>query len=133
MKKFFMALIMFLTFISYVNAEVPFHNANQVTLTWDEVTTDIDGDLVPGVTYKLYLVNANTDPNKTNPVEVSKICDIQETITLSKGRYFVGVQACSGDLSSVINWGDELENQEDVDLFGIRFASPPHAPKNLKR
>lgn len=128
-----MFLILSLLFIPYANAGVVFYNTNQVTLTWDAVTTDVDGDEVTGVTYKLYLANADTDPNKTNPVVVAETPDVQETITLSKGRYYVGVQSCSGDLLSIINWGDDLENQEDVELFGVRFASSPQAPKSLRK
>lgn len=135
MKKFLISLILFLflLFVPYANAEIVFYNANQVTLSWDAVTTDIDGDPVTGITYKLYLANANTDPDKTNPVVVAEITDTQETITLSKGRYYVGVQTCLDDLSSIINWGDELEGQEGCELFGLRFAVPPHPAKKLRK
>lgn len=133
MKKFLVALIFYLIFIPYVNAETVFYNANQVTLTWDAILTDVDGDQVTGITYKLYLANANTDPSKTNPVMVAETTDIQETITLSKGRYYVGIQACLDDLSSIINWGDELEGQEGCELFGLRFAVSPKSPHKLKR
>lgn len=133
MKKFLVALIFYLIFIPYANAEVTFYNANQVTLTWDAVLTDIDGDQIIGITYKLYLANANTDSSKTNPVMVAETTDIQETITLTKGRYYVGIQACLDDLSSIINWGDELDGQEGCRLFGLRFAVPPNAPHKLNK
>jgi len=116
-------------------AEVPFFNSNQATLQWNAVTTDVDGDAITGVTYRLYLANADTDPNKSNPViALDNITDTSATITLgTKGRFFVGCRAILGDLESVINWADELENQETESLFGLRFAVPPHAPKNINK
>lgn len=112
-----------------------FHNANQVSLAWDAVTTDIDGDSITGVNYRIYLANADTDPNKANPVIVEdNIVENTKTISLNtKGRYYVGVQAFLGDQESVINWGDEVENMGDNSLFGLRWAVPPHPAKNLKR
>lgn len=136
MKKFLIFLLPILFFIysaTYVLAEVVFHNANQVTITWDVVTDDIDGDQVTGVNYILYLVNANTDPDKTNPVVVAETADNTETITLTKGRYYIGVQACLGDLISDINWGDEPMYQDGIELFGLRFAVSPKPPHKLKR
>jgi len=111
-----------------------FYNDNTPTLAWDAVTTDIDGDPITGVTYKLYLANADTDPNKVNPVVVAEIAGLTTTINLNtKGRFFVGVQACLGDQSSVINWGDEIEDQEGVELFALRWAVSPKTPKKLVR
>lgn len=137
MKKFVIMLaivLMTMMMASVVLAEVSFHNANQVTLAWDAVTTDVDGDPITGVTYKMWLANADTDPTKTNPVIVKETADTQATITLNvKGRYFVGIQAWLGDLSSVINWADEPTYQGTIPLFGLRFAVPPGVPKNLVR
>jgi len=139
MKKLSLIIVCILAMVamaSFANAEVTFHNANEVTVAWDAVTTDVDGDPVTGtVQYRIYLANADTDPDKTNPIIVlDNITDVSAIITLSvKGRFFIGVQAVLDDLESVINWGDEIENQETVELFGLRFAVPPHAPKNIKR
>jgi len=132
MKKVFLTLVCLLVMITAAFA-LTFYNSNQPTLAWDAVTTDVDGDAITGVTYRLYLVNADTDPNKTNPVVVAdNINELTETITLgTKGRFYVGVSAILGDLESVINWGDEIENQEGVELFGLRWAVPPHGPKSL--
>ena len=132
MKKVFLTLVCLLVMVTAAFA-LTFYNSNQPTLAWDAVTTDVDGDAITGVTYRLYLVNADTDPNKTNPVVVAdNINELTETITLgTKGRFYVGVSAILGDLESVINWGDEIENQETVELFGLRWAVPPHGPKSL--
>lgn len=133
MKKLLITLILTLVFTSFAYAEPTFYNVREATLAWDLVTTDTDEDTVDGVRYKLYLVNAVTDPDKANPVEVSDTLTNYTVITLSKGRFYVGVQAYLDDLSSVINWADEIENQGDSELFGLRFAVPPKGPKYLKR
>lgn len=136
MKKFFIFLLPILFLIysaTYIYADVTFYNSKQVTLTWDVVTEDVDGDQITGVTYRLYLVNANTDPDKSNPVVVAETVDNIETITLTKGRYYVGVQACLGDLISDINWGDESMYQDGVEIFGLRFAVSPKPSHKLKR
>jgi len=133
MKKLFLTGLIFFLGVSVAMAEVPFFNSNQVTLEWNAVTTDVDGDAITGVTYKLYLANADTDPNKANPViALDNITSTSATITLgTKGRFFVGCRAILGDLESVINWADEPENQ--TELFGLRFAVPPNAAKNIRK
>ena len=118
------------------------HNLNQFTCTWDIVTTDIDGDPLPAdgvLHYKVYLANADTDPDKANPVQVADVTTLEATITLNtKGRYFVGVRAVwvytdNTALASEINWADIIENQETVDLWAIRHHVSPKQPKNLTR
>lgn len=135
MKKLLITLILslVLVFTSFVHAETPFYNVREATLSWDAVTTDSDGDAVEGIKYKLYLVNVITDPDKINPVEVADVSELYTTITLSKGRFYIGIQSYLDDLSSVINWADEPENQQGTELFGLRFAVPPKGPQNLKR
>jgi len=136
MKKVFICICLIASLLLAGTAfALDFYNSNQVTLEWNAVTTDADGDPITGVTYRLYLANADTDPNKTNAVIAADgITALQETITLgTKGRFFVGVSSLLGDLESVINWADELENQEGYELFGLRFAVPPHAPKHIRR
>ena len=135
MKKLFLTVLCFQAMVGMAWADVVFYNSNQATLEWNVVATDVDGDPITGVTYRLYLSNADTDPNKSNPViAVDNIIETSATVTLgTKGRFFVGVSALLDDLESAINWGDEQADQETVDLFGLRFAVPPHAPKNIKK
>ena len=87
------------------------------------------------MTYRLWLANADTDPEKANPyIAVDNIDATTETVTLeTKGRFFVGCQAVLDDRESIINWADEPENMGDNPLFGLRFAVPPHPPKNTKK
>jgi hypothetical protein len=114
--------------------EVKFHNANQFTIGWEAVTADIDGDPVSGVTYKMLLANADTDPGKTNPAVVYEGAATVTTITIpKKGRYFVGLQATAYGLNGAINWADAPKDQEGYELFGIRFAVPPDTPKGIVR
>lgn len=136
MKKllgFIVLLAIVFCTIPVLAQEVIWHNANQVTVGWDVVTQDIDGDPITGVTYEVLLANADTDPNKTNPVMVAETDLLEATLTMTKGRYFVGVRAVYLDLKSSINWGDELEGQEDVGLIGLRFAVSPKPPRGLHR
>ena len=118
------------------------YNVNQFTCAWDAVTTDDDGDPLPvdGVLhYRLYLANADTDPTKANPVQVYDGTTLETTVTLNtKGRYFVGVKAAwvytdLSELTSEINWANEIEYQETVDLWAIRHHVSPKPPKNLKK
>jgi len=134
-KRLILVLAILAVLMAGTAFALDFYNSNQVTLEWNAVTTDADGDAITGVTYRIYLANADTDPNKTNAVIAADgITALQKTITLgTKGRFFVGVSSLLGDLESVINWADELENQEGYELFGLRFAVPPHAPKNIRR
>lgn len=135
MKKVLLVFLMLA--IAGICSAQTFYNDRTPILAWDAVTTDTDGDTIIGVSYRLYLANADTDPNKANPVVVAdedgNDADLTATFTLIKGRYFVGVQAILGDLTSEINWGDIIDNQENVELFGLRWAVPPHAPKKLVR
>lgn len=118
------------------------HNLNQFTCAWDAVTTDADGDPLPAdgvLHYKLYLANADTDPDKANPTEVADVTILETTITLNtKGRYYIGVRAVwiytdNSEMASGINWADEIENQEGFDLWAIRHHVSPKPPKNLRK
>ena len=134
MKKYIVLLLVLIAATVVYAQDIKFHNANQFALVWEEVTTDMDGDPITGVTYEILIANADTDPEKSNPVVVYTGPDTQTTITLvDKGRYFVGARSVLGEDKSEINWADEPEYQDGYELFGIRFAVPPNAPKGLKR
>jgi len=137
MKRLIMAIIIScLLFAVPAFGEVTFHNANEATVEWSAVTTDVDGDLITqAVQYRIYLANANTDPDKASPtLIVDGLTGLSYTVTLeTKGRYFVGASAFDGEDESVINWADEIENQGDNPLFGLRWKVSPHTPKNIKK
>ena len=139
MKKLFLTVVTIICFLAvadFVSAEVTFHNANEATVGWSAVTTDVDGDLITGtIQYRIYLANADTDTGKANPTLIADgLTGLSYTVTLNiKGRYFVGASAFDGEDESVINWADEIENQGDNPLFGLRWKVSPHAPKNIKK
>jgi len=71
--------------------------ANQATIAWDAVTDSIDGTPLPAgekIRFIVYLSNADTDPNKTNPAEIATTEAKQHVVTLNvEGRFFVGVRS----------------------------------------
>lgn len=118
------------------------HTANQTTVAWDAVTLNSDGDPIPttdAVSYVGYLVNAATDPEKTNPVEVYSGTETQTTLTLTEeGSYYFGVKAvrnlADGTVAgeSVIAWADDPAFTGAGNEFGIRFYLGPAPPTGLR-
>lgn len=121
---------------------ITWHTANQATIEWDAVTTNINGDPLPPdetVEYVVYLANAVTDPNKTNPAEVWRGAAATATITLNvEGRFLVGVKAVrklsdgTTATESVVNWSDDPLVCLGGTDFGLRFYLPPMGPINLR-
>ena len=131
-------LVILLFTFSTVGWAIEWVTANQSTIQWQEINTDIDGDPLPAgthVEYKILLANLNTDPNKTNPATLDQVTGLEYTITLNtKGSYAAGVQALHLDDStgevlaqSATAWGDNPDDAVDTDGdgvgndFGIRF------------
>jgi hypothetical protein len=133
------AAIMVIVFLSVQPAwAIKWVTANQATVQWDAITADSDGDPLPAgthVEYKVFMANAITDPNHTNPSEVGQTAQTEYTITLGvKGSYHVGVKALhiedgTGEqlAESVFAWSDNPDDCQDTDgdgtgdPFGIRF------------
>ena len=138
MKKLLGLMVLLVGILTGANvfaADVIYYNANQFTLGWDLVTTDVDGDPISGVSYEVVMANAITDPTKTNPAIVARPAAGIATATVTigvKGRYFVGVRSVWDGLKSGINWGD-LPDGQTVPEFGVRFAAPPKDPVGLKK
>lgn len=123
------------------------HTANQSTIAWDAVTTDANGDPIPGaderITYVVYLANAQTDPTKANPTEVGTTQNTQLTITLNtKGQFFVGIKSMieTGNdtdgwivaSESAVAWSDDPQFAQGGATFGLRFYPAPSAPGGLR-
>ncbi|MGW8177732.1 MAG: hypothetical protein ACWGQW_02890 [bacterium] len=133
------ALAMALVFFSVQSAmAITWVTANQATVQWDAVTADVDGDPIPAgthVEYKVWLANKLTDPNKSNPVELTQTTATEFTITLNtKGQYVIGVNAIHIEDNTSLElavsdfaWSDNPDNCADTDGdgvgndFGIRF------------
>jgi hypothetical protein len=118
--------------------------ANQATVSWDGVTTLVheDGRPIPipegdEIRYKVYLANAKTDPNKTNPALITPeaITTTEYTFTLGvEGSFFVGVKSIQyskveGTMvpvgESPIAWSSNPEDSENGKTFGVRYFLPP--------
>ena len=116
------------------------HTANQASLAWDAVTTSTVGDVLTGdITYSVYLVNAVTDPNKTNPALVAEgIVATGLTVTLgTEGRFLAGVKAVrsiDGEVvaQSEMSWSDDPLVVLDGKTFGLRYFLPPGQAKKLR-
>lgn len=131
MKRLFLALYLVSAMVLTVNAQT-WHTTNQATVAWDAVT-------VPSgtVEYVLYLNNAITDPDKTNPAEIARVSATEYTFTLNtEGRYFIGaksVRVVDGvDVSeSEIVYTDNPEVCLDGNDFGVQYFELPAAPSGF--
>jgi len=138
-------LVLFLVF-SIPAFSQEWHTTNQITVIWD-ASTELEGGLVISETdiieYRVYLSNAITDPDKTNPVEIDITGDTSYTITLvNEGQYFVGLQTIRTILvgpndetiieESYIGWSDDPAIVRDGVTFGIRHFLPPMVPVGLR-
>lgn len=146
-KKFgVIFLVLFLTF-SLTAFGQEWHTTNQITVVWDAVTEMQGGIAIPEtdiIEYRVYLANAITDPDKTNPAEIDVTRNTSYVITLTdEGHYFVGLQTIrkilvgsNGDESvvgeSVIGWTDDPAIVLDGHTFGIRHFLPPMVPTGLR-
>ena len=133
MKKVIVTLLISLVFV--VSAlSIEWKTANQATVQWDAVTTLSDGNPVPSdnsVKYRVYLANAVTDPDKTNPslLTTNPISALEYIITLNtEGKYYIGVSAVRydstgaeiADTESDINWSD-TNGESTPNPFGLVY------------
>lgn len=111
------------------------HTANQVTVIWDAVTELSNGAVIPEnslIEYRVWLVSADTDPDKVSPVEIGITSETLYVITLSiEGRFFVGLQtlrkSSDGTLlgKSDVGWTDDPEIVANSKTFGLQYFLPP--------
>ncbi len=141
-KRLTVILAIFLVLFAGIALAQTWHTANQATVAWDAVTTIDNGDPLPPtdtIEYVVYLANAVTDPNKTNPVEVARTTNTQQLITLNvEGQYFVGCKAIRKIADgtevgeSVVAWSDDPQYVQNGETFGLRYFMPPSAPNQLR-
>jgi hypothetical protein len=130
MKKLF-GLVLVLMFVFSVNAfAIDWIMANEKTVGWSASTLE-NGGPVPEdnvIQYKVFVANAVTDPDKTNPVEVGTTESLEYTLTLNvEGKYLPGVQAIriiDGEevSNSIIAWSDNPVVCKDEKTFGIKYS-----------
>lgn len=111
------------------------HIANQATITWDAVTTLANNATIPEsntIEYNVWLSNADTDPDKLNPVAVGTTSETLYVVTLNvEGQFFVGLQtvrkSSEGTLlgESGIGWTDDPAIAANGDIFGLQYFVPP--------
>lgn len=130
-----MLLVFFFISICTLAHSQEWHVANQVTITWDAVATLENGAPIPAdniIEYRLWLSNVDTDPDKTNPVEVGTTSETLYIVTLNtEGRFFVGLQTLrkfsngSPLGKSSVGWTDDPEIVRDGVTFGLQYFLPP--------
>jgi hypothetical protein len=128
-------IVFFLVSICTSAHSQEWHVANQATITWDAVAVLSDGSAIPTdnlVEYRVWLVNADTDPDKANPVRVGTTSETLYVVTLNvEGRFFVGLQtlrkSSDGTLlgESGIGWTDDPEIAADGIIFGLQYFLQP--------
>ena len=113
---------------------------NQITIGWDAVTMMDNGEPIPAdntVKYRIYMTNATTDPDKTNPVVVTETDQLQHTLTINtEGKYIVGIASVRYDAGgvevseSVVNWSD-VNGELTPNPFGLVHYVPLLPPTGL--
>lgn len=141
MKRLIVVLAIALLFVCSTVGAVEWKKTNQATVAWDAVTTLVDGSAIPAgdvLKYRVYLANAQTDPDKANPALLGETDQLEYLITLNtEGRYWVGVQTVRYDSAGVelevstINWSD-VNGEYTPNPFGIFHHLPPGQVKNLR-
>ena len=109
--------------------------ANQVTVSWDAVTTDTNGNPLPAAEIRYVTFYANeSDTAKANPVTVGTTTGIEQVFTFAgEGRFILGVRAERVQGTTVvatgpISWSDNPAVCADGKTFGVsRYAAPGHA------
>jgi hypothetical protein len=118
------------------------YTANQITVTWDAVTTLSNNSTIPVdnlIEYTVYLSNIITDSDKLNPIEVETVNVTESTVTLDiEGQYFVGLKTirklANGTFieESVIGWSDDPLVVLDEHTFGLKYFLSPATIKGLR-
>jgi hypothetical protein len=138
MIKLFIGLILSITlFITPVFSQT-WHTANQVTVTWDAVTTNSDGNPLSTTDPIKYQVYSKLAPSGTEDKVGTEITTLSQTVSFSsEGSYYLGVKAIRyigtekvGE--SAIAWSSDPLVCYNNQAFGVRYWLPPAQPKGLK-
>jgi len=116
-------------------AAVDWVSANQVTVSWDAVTTDTNGNPLPAAEIRYVTLYANeSDTAKANPVTVGTTTGVEQVFTFAgEGRFILGVRAERVQGTTVvatgpISWSDNPAVCLDGKTFGVsRYAAPGQA------
>ena len=109
---------------------------NQVTVAWDPVTTDVDGDPIDpaDVSYQVYIVSVDVD--KTVEANWQHVGDTVATSMLIlftvKGKYWVGVRSVHLVIPGEITWSEMDIPFTSPGPFLVHYAKGGAQPWNLR-
>jgi hypothetical protein len=112
------------------------HTANQVTVAWDASDGSTVTPPIPQneISYRLYLANAITDPNKTNKAKIADgVVELQRTVTIgTPGKYFVGVSAIRTVSGKIVGESEVMWSDAANPPFGIQMYIAPAQPGAIR-
>jgi len=140
MKK--LAIIFLIVLGLALNATaLEWRSTNQATISWDAVTTNINGDPIPPehtIKYRIYLFKGISSEGPFVAIKVGETDRLQYVVTLEEeGKFLVGVMAVRYDENqleigvSEINWSD-VNGEATPNPFGLIHYLPPAIPVNLR-
>ena len=147
MKRLFVAVILGFFLFATPAAGMDWHKAEKIGVAWDAVTTDVDGGTFPQgsiIEYEVYICDPRFDANKTNPKTVGVTQQTQLDVTITPGKYLIGVQAVlkvpsdsTGTVyeeagRSSISWSDDPQIALNGVIFGVLFFKNPIFVSNLR-
>lgn len=133
-------LMLFFISIATMAHAIEWKVTNQSTITWDAVTVNSSGDVMPVgdvITYKVYIVEETAA--KSTAVEIDETDQLNYTITfINEGRWLAGVQsirtpaASPTDIQeSSITWSDVIDVAVVPVPFGFVYFETPADPAGL--
>jgi len=123
-------------FPSMVTAQTQIVTPNQVTVAWDAVTTDVDGDPIDpaDVSYQVYIIPLGVD--KMIEANWQHIGDTIGTTMLIgftvKGKYWVGVRAVHLIIPGNVTCSEMDIPYTSPGPFFVHYAKGGANPLNLK-
>lgn len=109
---------------------------NQVTVAWDVVTTDVDGDPIDpaDVSYQVYIVPLGMD--KTVEANWQHVGDTVATTMLIaftvKGKYWIGVRAVHLVIPGGMTWSEMDVPYTSPGPFFVHYAKGGAQPEGLR-
>jgi len=138
MKKLWFVIFLLFFGIANIASSETWHKANQITIGWDVVTNNVDGDPIPVediIKYNVYIKD-----KKTSTETLMTETDVNQVILsfTDEGFYYIGVQAAryipddTEPILSTISWSSDVSVCLDGVTFGVRYHVPPGGPQNIK-
>ena len=147
MKKLLVLLVLGFFIFTAPAVGMDWQKKEKITVAWDTVTNDVDGSTFPQgsiIEYEVFIIDPRFDPNKTSPKTIGVTQQTQLDVTITPGKYLVGVQAilkvpsdASGTVyeevgRSSISWSDDPQMTLNGVVFGVLFFKNPIFVSNLR-